>query len=439
MIHPSQNAKGLIIAAPRSGSGKTTLTLGLLTAIRRRNIRIRAAKSGPDYIDPAFHAAATGKISYNLDSWAMPPALLDYLLYQTMQDTDIALIESSMGFFDGIETEAGRRGCGADLAERYHLPVLLIMDISGQAQSAAAIAHGFATFSPDINIIGVILNNVASPRHRASTEAALKRINMPVLGAIPRDKTLSLPARHLGLIQAEEHPDLKKQLEHLGDYIEKYVDIDAVINKAQNIDIPNKKAYYALPPPGQYIAIARDAAFSFIYPHILEGWKQQGASIEFFSPLANQPPPEYCDACWLPGGYPELYAGQLANADRFIKGIRDFSQNRPIHGECGGYMVMGERLIDEHGETHKMTGLLSHSTSFAKRKMHLGYRRALLPHSKSEHILHGHEFHYATLIERGNDIPYADLTDGTGTPIGPEGGRRGQITGCFFHSIAFSS
>lgn len=435
MTHSEQNAKGFIIAAPKSASGKTTITLGLLTALKRRNIKVRAAKSGPDYIDPAFHGVATNATSFNLDSWAMPTPLLDNLLATTLQESELTIIESSMGFFDGIETENGHRGCGADLAERYQLPVILVMDVTGQAQSAAAIAYGFANINPNIQVKGVILNNVASPRHHASTEVALKRIHIPVLGSIPRDPTLHLPARHLGLIQAEEHQDLDLHLNHLADIAEKHINIDAILGLDTTVDLPKPSHYIALPPPGQRIAIAKDIAFSFIYPHILKGWKDQGASIHFFSPMNNEAPPDHCDSCWLPGGYPELYAGQLSNANQFIKGLQSFAQTRPVHGECGGYMVMGQTLVDKEGISHQMTGLLSHSCSYEKRKIHLGYRRAFLNTPKQE-LIHGHEFHYATVIDPGHDLPYATLTDGTGNLLGTEGGRRNLITGCFFHSIA---
>ncbi|MDI2090941.1 cobyrinate a,c-diamide synthase [Commensalibacter oyaizuii] len=437
MTYSDQNAKGFIIAAPKSSSGKTTLTLGLLTALRRQNINVRAAKSGPDYIDPAFHKVATQKTSFNLDSWAMPHTLLDNLFIKTIQDSELTIIESSMGFFDGIETQDGQRGCGADLAIRYHLPVILVIDITGQAQSAAATAYGFATIHPDIHVKGVIFNNVASPRHHASTEAAFKRIGIPVLGSIPRDPSLHLPTRHLGLIQAKEHPDLDKHLNYLADIIEKHVNIEALLSLHSPLTLPHfNQNIVAIPPPGQRIAIAKDIAFSFIYPHLLDGWRQQGASLHFFSPMDNMPPPHDCDCCWLPGGYPELYAGQLANADRFIKGLQLFAQHKAVHGECGGYMVMGQRLIDKDGISHNMTGLLSHSCSYENRKIHLGYRRATITHQGHCHIIHGHEFHYATVIDPGNDLPYAELSDGTGNPIGPEGGRRHLSTGCFFHSIA---
>lgn len=436
MNHIMPPTKGFIIAAPKSASGKTTLTLGLLTALRRRNIMVRAAKSGPDYIDPAFHAIATGEISFNLDSWAMPFPLLDYLFTLTAQNTELFIIESSMGFFDGIENQQGKRGCGADLAIRYHLPVILVLDITGQAQSAAAIAYGFAHINPTVHILGVIFNNVASPRHYNSTKAAFERINIPVFGAIPRNPGLHLPTRHLGLIQAKEHTDLDQHLNYLADNIEQNVDIDQLLDRLPSSMVPNHQQTFALPPPGQNIAVAQDLAFSFIYPHILKGWQHQGACIYFFSPMNNEPPPSDCDSCWLPGGYPELYAENIAHAENFLQGLRDFADTKPVHGECGGYMIMGQKLTDKKGKVYPMSGLLSHSCSYAQRKIHLGYRQASVINNHKKYIIHGHEFHYATLSDPGSDLPYAYLKDGTGNDLGPEGGRRKQITGCFFHSIA---
>jgi cobyrinic acid a,c-diamide synthase len=196
----------------------------------------------------------------------------------------------------------------------------------------------------------------------------------------------------------------------------------------------------ALRPPGQRIGLALDQAFSFVYPHLLDGWRQAGAEIVTFSPLADEPPPDGCDACWLPGGYPELHAGALAAASRFRAGLTHFAQTRPVHGECGGYMVLGQWLTDANGRRHAMTGLMGHATSFAQRQLQLGYREARLrldsPLGGAGSVVRGHEFHYATLTAAGDDAPLADLTDGQGRALGPAGGRRERVTGTFFHAIA---
>ena len=433
-------ARGLIVAAPRSGSGKTTVTLGLLAALRRRGVAVRAAKAGPDYIDSAFHAAATGVPSVNLDSWAMPPPLLDTLVREASRAADILLIEGVMGLFDGVAGPLGRSGATADLAARFRLPVLLVLDVSGQSQTAAAVVRGIASYDPAVYVAGVVLNRVGSERHRTLVADAMAASAMPVLGAVPRDAMLAIPERHLGLVQAGEHADLAARLDRLADMAERHLDLEGIVAAAAPLAIGGTDSAPALPPPGQRVALARDRAFSFVYPHVVEGWHRSGAEIVTFSPLADEPPPADCDGCWLPGGYPELHAGALAAARRFRDGLARFAATRPVHGECGGYMVLGEGLESADGARHAMTGLLGHATSFAARKLHLGYREARLLADGSlgpaGAAIRGHEFHYASLAAPGQDEPLVDLIDGQGHPLGTSGGRRGHVTGAFFHAIA---
>jgi cobyrinic acid a,c-diamide synthase len=416
------------------------VTLALLAALKRRGIAVRAAKSGPDYIDTAFHAAATGRAGLNLDSWAMPPPLLEALASDAVATADLLIIEGAMGLFDGVAGKPGRSGAAADLAARFRLPVLLILDVSGQSQSAAAVLRGFMCHDASLRIAGVVLNRVGSERHRALVTDAIKPLNVPVIGSLPRDPSLTLPERHLGLVQASENVNLQPHLERLAEIAERHIDIDAVVMLAQPLPSTAATANLPLRPPGQRIALAKDAAFSFVYPHLLDGWLRIGASIAPFSPLADEPPPEDCDCCWLPGGYPELHAPVLASALRFRAGLAQFAASRPVHGECGGYMVLGEGLEDADGVRHVMTGLLGHSTSFAKRGLQLGYRQAKLLSDSSigqaGHVVRGHEFHYATLADAGNDAALVDLADAQGRPLGKAGGRRGHVTGTFFHAIA---
>lgn len=434
-------APGLIIAAPRSGSGKTTITLGLQRALRRSGLVVRGLKCGPDYIDPAFHAAATGAPSANLDSFAMPDALLRAIAGDAAEGADLVIAEGSMGLFDAVPGPEGHTGASADIAALLGWPVVLVIDVSGQAQSAAAIALGCMKYDPRITIAGVILNKVASERHRRLVAQGMDTIGLPVLGALPREASLILPERHLGLVQAGETADLEARLEALADAVAAAVDLDAVRAAAQATGLPAiAAAIPRLPAPGRRIAIARDAAFSFVYPHVEAGWRAAGAVLVPFSPLADEPPPEDCDACWLPGGYPELHAGAIAGASRFLSGLRAFAETRPVHGECGGYMVLGRTLTDADGVAHAMAGLLSVETSFAKRKMNLGYRRAILeadaPLGGAGARLTGHEFHYATIVTQGEDPPLAMVTDPHGSAPAPAGSRRGHVTGSFFHVIA---
>ena len=426
---------GFMVAAARSGAGKTTVTLGLVAALRRRGVSVRTAKSGPDYIDPAFHAAASGRAGTNLDSWAMPGGMLDGLVV----GEGLLVVESAMGLFDGVVGEAGRTGAAADLAARFGLPVLLVLDVSGQSQTAGAVALGMDRYRAGVRVGGVVLNRVGSARHRAQAAAAVEGIGLRVLGAIPREAGLALPERHLGLVQAGEHADLVARLEALADMAERCLDVDAVVGMARGVEVGGGGGGWVR-PPGQRVAVARDAAFSFMYPHVLAGWRAAGAEVVWFSPLADEGPDEGCDACWLPGGYPELHAGRLAAAGGFMAGLRRFARDRPVHGECGGFMVLGEGLEDAAGVRHGMAGLLGHATSFARRRMVLGYRRAVLLGESAlgaaGTALRGHEFHYATCVEAGGDAALARLEDGVGVGLGEVGGVRGRVSGGFFHVIA---
>ncbi|MCJ8518762.1 cobyrinic acid a,c-diamide synthase [Pseudorhizobium tarimense] len=432
--------RAIIIGAPRSGSGKTSVTIGLLRAFARRRVKVRGAKTGPDYIDPGFHEAATGLPGINLDSWAMHPSLLCHLAHGQASETELLIIESAMGLFDGIRSDPNRSGAASDLARMFGIPVLLVLDVSGQSQTAAAIAHGFAGYDPQVRMAGCILNRVGSERHRTLCSDAIGSIGLNVLGSVLRDPTLALPERHLGLVQASEHPAMDAHINRLADVMEASIDLDAVFAAAVRFQPPAGSSERALAPPGQRIALAQDEAFTFLYPHVAAHWRAQGAELVPFSPLADQTPPEHCDVCWLPGGYPELHAGRLAAADNFRNSLARFAERRPIHGECGGYMVLGETLEDAEGMTHRMTSLLSHRTSFAERKMNLGYRQATLQADSAigtaGDIIRGHEFHYARVVAAGCDEPLAIITDGAGKPIGPSGGRRGHVSGSFFHAIA---
>lgn len=434
------NARGLIIGAQRSGSGKTSVTIGLLRALARRGVAVRGAKSGPDYIDPEFHAAATGRPGVNLDSWAMAPDLIAELAGAAAADIDLLVVESAMGLFDGIEAGARRSGAASDLAALFGLPALLVLDVSGQSRTAAAVAKGFAVYDPEVRIAGVVLNKVASERHRRQCAEAIEKAGLPVFGAIMRNPDMELPERHLGLVQASEHRALDAFIDRLADVMETSLDLDRIAAAAAPLAVRPAGSGLALDPPGQRIAFARDEAFGFLYPHLQSTWRARGAELRFFSPLADQAPPADCDVCWLPGGYPELHGERLAAATQFKAGMAAFAETRPVHGECGGYMVLGRAIEDAAGRTHAMLGLLGHSTSFATRRMNLGYRQAVLladcPLGRSGGQVRGHEFHYASVTEAGEDAPLVEIADGLGNPLGRSGGRRGHVSGCFFHAIA---
>ena len=431
-------APGLLISAPASGTGKTTLTLGLARAFRDRGLVVQPYKSGPDYIDPAFHRAATGRASFNLDTWAMGPGRIADLLGKAA-GADLILAEGSMGLHDGVAV-AGEIGCGtsADLAVLLGWPVVLVIDVSGQAQTAAAIAAGLGAYRKGLMLAGVVLNRVASPRHERLVRAGMAVAGIAVLGALPRNPAIVMPERHLGLVQAEELPQLEPLLAEAARFVAAHVDLAAVLAAARPGVAPAGQVG-RITPPGQRIALAQDEAFSFIYPHILDSWRRAGAEIVPFSPLADQAPYPLANICWLPGGYPELHGSRIAAAGNFRKGLQNFAETRPVHGECGGYMVLGAGLIDKAGQRHQMAGLLGLETSFQSRKMHLGYRLATLASQIPGHAagarLRGHEFHYSTILSQP-DTPLAQVTDAEGTAMPETGSRRGNTSGSFFHLIA---
>jgi cobyrinic acid a,c-diamide synthase len=423
--------RALIIAAPSSGAGKTTVTLGLLRALRRRGVAVASAKVGPDYIDPAFHAAASGRPCRNLDPWAMRPETLFCQLDRAADGAELLIVEGVMGLFDGA---ADGGGSTADLAALLGLPVLLVQDVRGQTVSAAAAAKGFATYRDDVRIAAVLLNRIGSPHHADLIRPAFEALGLPVLGALGRNDGIAVPSRHLGLVQAGEQADLAGFLEQAADAIEAAVDLDQLMALAQPI-VRRGGNSVPIPPLGSHIAVARDIAFAFAYPHVLDGWRAAGAEVSFFSPLADEAPSASADAIYLPGGYPELHAGRLAAAGSFRQGMQAAAaRDAIIYGECGGYMTLGAGLVDGDGVRHEMLGLLPIETSYAAPRRHLGYRRIALstdtPLGPLGGQYRGHEFHFASEVARRNIPPFCD-SDGHG----PAGAIAGRVFGSFLHLI----
>jgi len=431
---------GLVIAAPASGSGKTTVTLALLRLLTREGRIVAPFKTGPDYIDGAFHraAAGAGRPCYNLDGFAMRADTIAAALNAGAQDADLALIEGVMGLFDGA---ANGEGSTADLAATLNLPVILVIDAARQSQSVAAIAHGFRSLRKDVTVAGVILNRVASLRHEALLRAALQQIDMPVLAALPAQDDLALPSRHLGLMQAGEHADLDLFLDTAADWLHRHLDRAMLEHLLQPLALRSDVALQPLPPLGQHIAVAQDTAFAFSYPHLLQGWRNQGAALSFFSPLQDEAPAQDCDAVFLPGGYPELQAGQLAGNITMLQGLRAAAARQAaIYGECGGFMLLGRSLTDADGHEHAMAGLLPVATSFAQRRRQLGYRRitalADTPLGKKGSRFRGHEFHYSMQIGGGiHTMPLFSAEDATGAALGAAGCREGSVFGSYLHLI----
>ncbi len=439
MANKKIDTPGITISAPSSGSGKTTFTLGLLRALKNKGLKIQAFKNGPDYIDPTFHECAAGRKSYNLDTWAMSEETLKNII-SIASSSDLIINEGSMGLFDGVALR-GASGVGAtfEISTKYGWPVILIIDTSGQAQSAAATALGFIKFK-EIPFAGVILNNVASARHERLIKSGMKEHQITVLGSIPRQKDLLMPERHLGLVQAEEQQNLEEKINKFAKIVENNINISKILDLAKcNTFFEKKKCFVS--PPGQRIAVAKDSAFSFIYPHIFEDWRLQGSELYFFSPLNNESPNKNVDFIWMPGGYPELYLEKISSSDKTKKSLRELSGKVRIHGECGGYMALGDAIIDYKGKYHSMFGLLNLVTSFEKKKLHLGYRAAILKNNNNKitnsKILRGHEFHYSSIIEQKDQELY-NVYDASNKKVTETGSFKNKVSGTFFHLISES-
>lgn len=447
---PAVPASGLIVAAPASGSGKTVFTLGLIRHWARSGVRVASAKVGPDYIDPAFHAAASGRPCLNLDPWAMRRETLASAVRRLSQAGEIVVCEGVMGLFDGATVDSGST---ADLAVACGWPVVLVVDTRAQAASAAAVVRGFATHRPGLQIAAVVFNRVGGDRHETLLREACAATfpSVPVLGCLPRLDGLALPERHLGLVQAMEHPDLAAFLERAADAVAAHVDTEGLRAlaapgglAAAAIATTSAPGSPLVPPLGQRVALASDDAFAFCYPLVVEAWRACGAEILPFSPLADEAPADDADAVYLPGGYPELHAGRLSGNINFMAGLKKAAaRGAVILGECGGYMVMGDGLIDAAGHRHAMAGLLPLETSFAERRLHLGYRRAALvadgPLGRAGDRFRGHEFHFARTLREGPGSPLFSCADAAGRELGSTGLAAGRTIGSFIHLIDAAS
>ncbi len=428
--------RGLIVAAAASHSGKTTIALGLIAALRARGLKVAAAKCGPDYIDPRFLEAASGIPVINLDPWAMAPDVLTARLRRQAAGADIVVVEGVMGLYDG-----GPHGAGstASLAALTGLPVLLVVGASGLAQSAAAIAEGFRRLAENFSVVGALANQVASERHADLIREGFSRSSVSLLGLVKRDPSVALASRHLGLVQAEEHADLERKIARAGELVAEGCDVARILAAAGRMQTfsHRERVGARLAPLGQRIAIARDIAFAFAYPYLLRDWRDAGTEISFFSPLADEPPASDADAVYLPGGYPELHAGEIAAAWRFRTGMEAAAaRGALIYGECGGYMVLGESLTDADGADHPMLGLLPLQTSFKHRLLQLGYRKLTpLGDLPWDAPLTAHEFHFARIVSEGDADRLFEAESADGTPLGPAGLRRGRVMGSFAHVI----
>ncbi|NMG55840.1 cobyrinate a,c-diamide synthase [Aromatoleum aromaticum] len=405
----------LFVAAPASGQGKTTVTAALARLHARQGRRVRVFKCGPDFLDPQIHAVASGAPVYNLDLGMCGDADAAWRLHRVAADADLILVEGVMGLFDGAPS-------GADIARRFGLPVLAVIDARAMAQTFGAIAYGLAHYEPDLPFSGVLANHVGSPRHAEMLRAALPE-RMRWYGAVARDPDAALPERHLGVLQAAEIGDLVERLDRLADAL-------AATGAAE---LPPPVSFPAAAMPqirpllaGTTIAIARDAAYGFIYPANVDTLSALGARLAFFSPLAGDALPD-CDAVWLPGGYPELHAATITGNTGFREALHAHAAaGKPVLAECGGMMSLFEEIVDKAGQHYSLVGLLPGRAVMQPRLAALGMQVAELPEGR----LAGHTFHYSK-----SDTPLQPLLRAQ-TPDGREGEaiyRRGRLTASYVH------
>lgn len=370
----------LLIAAPASGQGKTTVTAALARLHTRQGRRVTVFKCGPDFLDPQIHAVASGRPCQNLDLGMCGEADARWRLARAAADSDLIIIEGVMGLFDGTPS-------AADIACRFNIPVLAMIDAGAMAQTFGAVAHGLATYRPELPFAGVLANRVGSERHSAMARDSLPA-GMGWFGALPRNPAAALPERHLGLLQAAEITDLESRLDLLADALADSATVD--LPKPVNFE-PASAPGIAPLLAGKRLAIARDAAYGFIYPANLETLAELGAELHFFSPVVGEPLPD-CDAAWLPGGYPELHAERLNQNNMLWNALKTHvAAGRPLLAECGGMMSLMEEVIDKAGVSHRFGGLLPGRSVMQKRLAALGTQFTELPEGR----LSGHTFHYS--------------------------------------------
>ncbi len=459
--------RSIVVGGVSSGVGKTTIACALMAAYRRRGHRVQPFKAGPDYIDPSHHSVAAGTESRNLDSVLVPPANLRTLFARSAGLADIAIIEGVMGLFDG-RNDRGEEGSTAQIAKLVGAPVVVVIDVARTARSAGAIALGCVRFDPTVRIVGFILNRVASSAHaRSASEAIESATGLPVLGSFPRDAGFTLPERHLGLVPTAESVPGSEFIGRLVDTAEQHLDLDriwALANRAVPATVNDQdtllRSATGSPEQGARpdfvgltwdtpdlfptervsrhatIAVAQDAAFNFYYADNLDLLRAWGAELAPFSPLDDARLPDGTQGVYLGGGFPEVYAEQLANNAVMRASLCDAAAaGLPIYGECGGLMYLGDTLTDFNGKRHEMAGVLPLNSIMQRRRATLGYRSAtalrpspLLP-SGAQTM--GHEFHYSELL-----APVATgraayrLTERDGAE---EGYARGNILASYVH------
>ena len=417
-----------LIGATSSGSGKTTFTLGLLRALRNRNMKVQPFKCGPDYLDTKHHTAAAGQMSYNLDAFLSSAVHVREIYTRYSTDADISITEGVMGLFDGYDR---MQGSSAEIAGLLHLPVILIINARSTAYTVAATLYGFKHFRPELHIAGAIFNFIGSETHYEYLKQACQDAGVEALGYLPLCRDIEIPSRHLGL-NIDRNFCFDSFADHIAEQIEKTVDIDRLLEVCTCPDTPLhtvSPAIAASTDKPVRISVAQDEAFNFIYPENIRVLEQKG-NITYFSPLRDRELP-VSDVVYIPGGYPEFYLSQLSDNESIRQSVRRFCQNGGhLLAECGGMMYLGECIKNEQGEPFPMCGYLPLQTTMEEMKLHLGYRKAFINGQE----FHGHEFHYSRIIP-GHSGPnnIAKVVSARNKEINTPVFRSGNVIASYIH------
>ncbi len=426
----------ILIAAPASGQGKTTVSAALARLHVRQGRHVRAFKCGPDFLDPVWLALATGQPVHNMDLWMTGEADVRARLHAAAQDADLIIVEGVMGLFDGEPS-------AADLARRFGLPVLAVINASAMAGTFGALAFGLQHYRPGLRWAGVLANRVGSERHAQMLQTALPASDAQVpsswLGAVMRNPAFTLPERHLGLTMATELPDALARLDAAADALLDtplgQMDVAALARWSVHFEAPEVEVPVVPLLAGQTVAVARDAAFCFIYAANLETLRALGARLVFFAPLANEPVP-VCDAVWLPGGYPELHAQTLSACHASRESLKaHVAAGRPVWAECGGMMVLFETIVDQHGKSHAVWGLLPGVVRMQPRLVALGPQKLALAAGE----LRGHTFHYSRCETALGPVLHTASSRGDAAGLGEAVYQRGALRASYFHAWLASS
>ncbi len=420
-----QMTKGILIAGTHSGVGKTTVSMGIMAALKHRQLKVQPYKVGPDYIDPSHHTAICGRPSRNLDTYMMGTDGIGQTVARTAADADIVVVEGVMGLFDGIDST--EIASSAHVAKTLDLPVILVINVHGMSRSTAALLKGYSEFDPEVRVAGIILNQVGSPRHAELVRNSLPG-NIPIVGTIPRRKDIEVPSRHLGLYMAHEKD---YNTEEMAAFIEENVDLDAVLELAEPYSVTEIRRIQR-PEADLRIGIAMDPAFCFYYQDMFDAFRDYGAEVEFFSPMAGEVPE--VDGIYLGGGYPELYAEILEKSEttRKLKGLA--ADGLPIYAECGGLLYLcGTYEIENR--IYKLADVVPANTRMTNRLKALGYTEARpLDKNFSSHNIRGHEFHYS-LTECDRDAKFAyEMLRGKGIQDGFDGLVEHNTLAGYMHS-----